>query len=489
VNIIKKLASETAIYGLPSIVGRFLSFLLIFLYTGVYSPSIFAAHTEFYAYSAFFLVVLPLGLETAFFNFLRLGENSKSTFFTSWLMMLASSALFLILVWNFALPIATFMGYPNHPEYVKWFGLILSFDVLSMIPFASLRWKKKSKKFALIRIINIFSNITLNVLFILYFPKWFGDTANIIYNPNTGIGYVFIANLVSSFITFLLLLPEVLLHIGTFDISLGKKMLKYSAPLILVGLAGIVNETFDRVIMDKILISDNVKNDIGTYGAFYKLSIIITLFLQAFRYAAEPFFFERSNHKDSKKTYAEIMNYFVLVCITIVLATIFFLEPLAKFAIRQKEYFDHPDGLKMVPILLIANVFLGILYNLSIWYKLQNKNHLGAVVSVVGAIFTVVLLFSLIPKLGIIGGAYTTLIVYAIMMVHSYILGRKHYPVPYELKKIGLMAVYGIMLFLLHFFIIKWVGSAILLIPIAFSFIFLGIFIILSWKTITASLN
>jgi O-antigen/teichoic acid export membrane protein len=448
VNLIKKLASETAIYGLPSIIGRFLSFLLIFLYTDKFSPGIFAAHTEFYAYSAFFLVILPLGLETAFFNFLRLGENQRKTFSTSWFMNLLSASFFLTVIFYFSSNIAAFLGYPNHKEYVHWFALILFFDVLSMIPFAALRWQKKSKKFALIRMVNIVFNIFLNVLFIVYFPKWFGEKPHWLYHPEIGIGYVFIANLISSFITFILLVPSIFSNGFNFDFSLGKKMLRYAAPLILVGLAGIVNETFDRVIMDKILISENVKHDIGTYGAFYKLSIIITLFLQAFRYAAEPFFFERSTQKDPQKTYAEIMNYFVLVCVTIVLITLFFLEPIAKFAIRQEAYFLHPDGLKMVPILLVANVFLGVLYNLSIWYKLQNKNHLGAIVSVNGAIITIVLLFILIPRLGIIGGAYTTLIVYFIMMIHSYVLGQKHYPVPYELLKLFVLVVFGIIFFL-----------------------------------------
>lgn len=447
-SILKKLASETALYGLPSIVGRLLNFLLIFLYTGVFSPSTFAAHTEFYAYAAVLMVIIPHGMETAFFNFARKSAETKAVFGTSFLSILLFSSLVLVFGLLFNQNIANFMGYPQHPEYVIYFLFILYFDALTVIPFSALRWEKSAAKFAFLKSLGIAINILLNLLFLLYFPKIFGQASNLIYKPDMGMAYVFLANLLSAGIVCFILLPRALRELRYFDSSLWKSMFIYAAPLILVGLAGIINETFDRAIMHKWLISNNIKEDIGIYGAFYKLSIIITIFIQAFRYAAEPFFFERAKDKDSKEMYAEVMHYFILVCGIIFLATSFFLEPLAQFAIRKVAYFNNPSGIKMVPILLLANIFLGINYNLSIWYKLKEKNHIGAIIAVMGALFTILLLYFLLPKYGIIGGAYTTLIVYALMMVMSYIWGQKHYRVPYNLIKIiGMFVLMGSLYF------------------------------------------
>ena len=338
------------------------------------------------------------------------------------------------------------MEYSEHPEYVVWFGFILFFDVLSMIPFALLRHLQKAKLFALIRSLGIFINIGLNILYIVYLPIWIPE-GNAIFNPDLGIGYVFIANLVASAFMLLLLLPQSVKYWSGVSKTLWKSMINYSWPLILVGLAGIVNETFDRVALNKLLTTDNPKFDIGVYGAFYKLSIIITIFIQAFRYAAEPFFFERAKGDDAKKVYAEVMNYFLLVCISIALFTLLFLELIAPIAIRSKEYFDHPDGLRIVAPLLLANIFLGVVYNLSIWFKVEEKNTLGALISASGAAITIVCLFVFVPKFGFIAAAYTTLLAYTAMSVMSYLLGQKHYKVPYELNKIGILLGLGVLFY------------------------------------------
>ncbi len=462
-SILKKLAGQTAIYGIPSIVGRLINFLLVFLFTQYFSPEIFAAHTEFYAYAAFFLVLLPHGMETAFFNFLRRDKELTTVFTTAFYSITVAAILFISLAITFKQSIADFMNYGEHPEYVVYFAFILGFDALAMLPFAKLRHQGKAKKFALIRSLGILINIVLTVLFIVFFPQWFGSTVSWYYSPTIGIAYVFIANLISSLLMLLLLVPTSLSSLGKFDKELWRQMMKYSWPLIFVGLAGIVNETFDRAALDKLLVSENVKFEIGVYGAFYKLSIIITIFIQAFRYAAEPFFFERAKNTDAKEVYAQVMNYFVAVCLLIALATIVYLDQIAPFAIRQQAYFNHPDALKIVPILLLANVFLGIIYNLSIWYKVEEKTNLGAAISIGGASLTIVLLIVFVPIYGFLAAAYTTLLVYMAMAIANYLIGRKHYPVPYNLYKLSYLFAIALALYFVDFYFLRADGSAYIL--------------------------
>jgi O-antigen/teichoic acid export membrane protein len=446
-SIVKKLAGQTAIYGLPSIVGRLINFLLVFLFTQYFDPEVFAAHTEFYAYAAFFLVILPHGMETAFFNFIRKGESVSKVFATTMWSITVVVFFFFGLVYLSREQIADFMEYPEHPEYVLWFAVILFADALATIPFAALRHLQQAKRFAVIRSIGIVLNIILNILFIVLLPLWLDGKEVWYYDPSVGIGYVFIVNLIASVAMLILLVPTIRSHWGGWDSQLWKRMMAYSWPLIFVGLAGIVNETFDRAVMGKLLQTDNVKFDIGVYGAFYKLSIIITIFIQAFRYAAEPFFFERSKAEDAKQTYAVVMDYFVAVCLWIGLATLVFLPWIAPLAIRSESYFSHPDGLKIVPILLLANVLLGIIYNLSIWYKIKEKTQLGAGISIGGAILTIALLIRFIPIYGIQAAAWTTLIVYSLMTVSSYLIGHRHYPVPYHLGKLSLLFIGAIGLY------------------------------------------
>ena len=437
-SIIKKLAGETAIYGIPSIVGRLLNFLLIFLYTNFHA-SVFAAHTEFYAYASFFLVILPIGMETSFFNFLRKGNDLKTTFSTAFATLLGSALLFCVAGILFRQLIADFMNYPTHTDYVVWFILIIFCDVLTMIPFALLRHQRKAKKFALIRSIGIFINISLNVLYFLVFPKMGIEYIPFLYDVEVGIGYAFLINLVSSAAMVLMLIPDVISHWKSIDKKLWKSMIRYGLPLVLVGMAGIVNETFDRVVLDKLLVSDNPKFEIGVYGAFYKLSIIITIFIQAFRYAAEPFFFERAKEKDAPEVYALVMKYFVWVCLSAGLLTLFFIKEIASFAVKDDSYYTHPDGIKIVAPLILANIFLGIIYNLSIWYKVKEKNNLGAVISVIGAIITIVGLVVFVPKFGFIAAAYTTLATYFIMMIMSYLVGQRHFPIPYQISNLFIL--------------------------------------------------
>jgi O-antigen/teichoic acid export membrane protein len=351
--------------------------------------------------------------------------------------------------------------YPDHNEYVFWFAIIVGFDALTSIPQAYLRKENKALKFAIVNLGNIGINIFLNLFFILYCKQNYdsGNSNYIIdtfYNPEIGVGYVFIANLVASIFKLILLLPEIsLIRKGKFEKTYLKPILKYSIPLLFVGMAGIVNETLDRILLKRLLIDDlgfdETMKQIGIYGANYKLSILITLFIQAYRYAAEPFFFNKEKDKDSKQLYAKIMTYFVIVVCTIFLFVIAYLDILKYFINNEVLW----EGLVIVPILLGANVFLGIYYNLSIWYKLSQKTSYGALISIGGAVITIILNLILIPKMGYEGAAWATLICYLAMVIASYVLGQKHYPINYDLKRIIGYMLFAIVLFLTSDFLIS----------------------------------
>lgn len=484
-SIIKKLASETVIYGIPSIVGRLLNFLLIFLYTKFHA-SVFAAHTEFYAYASFFLVILPLGMETSFFNFLRKGNDLKTTFSTAFVTLLGSALAFCIAGILCRQPIAEFMNYPTHADYVVWFIFIIFCDVLTMIPFALLRHQRKAKKFAFIRSIGIFINISLNVVYFLVFPKMGITHIPFFYDVEVGIGYAFLINLVSSAAMVLMLIPEITSHWNSVDKELWKSMIRYGLPLVLVGMAGIVNETFDRVVLDKLLVSDNPKFEIGVYGAFYKLSIIITIFIQAFRYAAEPFFFERAKEKDAPEVYALVMKYFVWVCLSAGLLTLFFINEIAAFAVKDESYYLHQDGIKIVAPLILANIFLGIIYNLSIWYKVKEKNNLGAIISVIGAGITIFGLVVFVPRFGFIAAAYTTLATYFIMMVVSYLVGQKYFPIPYQIGNLAIVFLMAFVSYLINDAVLSepTLMHYLLKVGLLAAFVLLGFFVIKQHKNV-----
>lgn len=439
---LKKLAGQTAIYGLSSIVGRFLNYLLVPLHTGVFSTDQFGIITEMYAYVAFLVILLTYGMETAFFRFSTKESDTKEKVYTTIIYSLASSTtLFILLSIIFQHDVANWLRYPNNSEYVVWFAIIVGLDALSSIPLARLRQENKSFRFAFVNLSNVFVNIVLNLFFIGYcLPMHQAGNTNFLietfYNPEIGVGYVFIANLAASVFKFLLLLPEMLKARYGFDKAVLKEMLIYSMPLLIAGLAGIINETLDRIMLKRILFDSlgekGTMSIIGIYGANYKVSIIITLFIQAFRYAAEPFFFAQAKEKDPHKTYAKVMNYFVIVCATIFLGVMLYIDIL-KYFIPNQAYWV---GLNVVPILLLANVFLGIYYNQSVWFKLTDKTRYGALLAIFGAVITVSVNYIFIPEYNYIASAWATLACYGSMMVASYFLGQHFYPVPYNLGKI-----------------------------------------------------
>jgi len=463
-SIIRKLASDTAIYGIPSIVGRFINFILIFFFAAYFTPVLLAPQVEFYAYAAFFFVVLPHGMETAFFNFSRDKESYKDVFATA-----ISSVGILALIFTFIMAIsrqdiADFVGYSNHVSYVIWFILILAIDTFKSIPYALLRYLGKSKKFAWIKSVGILVNVGLNIFFVVFYPEISGVSRSI--------EYVFIANLIASFVEFILLFSDTWLHFGKPNFSLWKRMISYSWPLIVLGFAGMINETFDRISMNKLLPEATAKYEIGVYGTFYRLSMVMTIFIQAFRYAAEPLFFDQADKKDAKQSYVSIMNWFVFACGLIFLATALFKSEIAHVLIKKPEYFNHPDALIIVPILLLANLFLGIFFNLSIWYKINNKTLLGALISLFGAIITVVLLLVYVPEYGFKAAAYTTLISYFLMSVVSYFVGQYYYPVSYNIGRISVLLITAIGMYLASEYLMKGMGQTVL-----FNLIFIAVYI------------
>ncbi|NNJ55565.1 MAG: oligosaccharide flippase family protein [Bacteroidia bacterium] len=444
-SIIKKLVGDTAIYGIPSIVGRSINFLLIFFFTGFFTPELLAPQIEFYAYAGFFFVVLPHGMETAFFNFARVKESYKNVFATAITSLLVVVALFSSWMLFNMQSVGDFTGYPNNLSYVVWFTIILSIDALKSMPYALLRFLNKAKKFAIVKSLGITINVGLNIFFIVYYP----DIAGV----ERSVEYIFISNLIASGVEFLLLSPDILNHFGKPSKELWKKMFKYSWPLVILGLAGMVNETFDRLALRKLLPPESVDFEIGVYGTFYKLSMLMTIFIQAFRFAAEPLFFSQADKQNAKDSYIEIMNYFVFACGGIFLATSLFKSEIAQLLIFKEEFHQHPDALLIVPILLLANMFLGIFFNLSIWYKLNNKTKLGALITSIGAGVTIILLYIYVPQYGFKAAAFTTLFAYFIMTIISYFLGQHYYPIKYDIKQIVFMIFLSIGLYFVDEFV------------------------------------
>ena len=409
-SIVKKLAGDAAIYGIPSIVGRSINFFLIFIFAGVFTPKLIAPHVEFYAYAGFFFVVLPHGMETAFFNFARTKEKYQDVFTTAMTSLLLVVTAFVVLMLSNKSVVGSFVGYPGNLSYVVWFTLILAVDILKSVPYALLRYLHKAKKFAVVKSTGILINVALNVFFIVYYPA--------MTNTEPNIEFIFIINLVASVAELLLVSTDVFKNLGKASL----------------GFAGMINETFDRLVMRKLLPAETVDYEIGVYGTFYKLSMLMTIFIQAFRYAAEPLFFSQADREDAKSSYVQIMNWFVFACGGIFLVVSLYKKEIAELLIRKAEYHEHPDALFIVPILLMANLLLGVFFNLSIWYKLNDKTKLGALVSIVGAVITVFLLLVYVPIYGFKAAAVTTLIAYFVMTVLSYFLGQKYYPVNYNVK-------------------------------------------------------
>jgi O-antigen/teichoic acid export membrane protein len=436
-SIFKKLAAQTALYGLSSIVGRFLNYLLVPLYTYYFTAADYGIVSEFYAYAGFFSVVLLFGFETGYFRFRNTEQpEGDITYSTALWFIILLNFSFYTLIRGFEIPLAKTLGYADHSEYLRWFSLILILDAIGAIPFARLRAENRALRFVTVKLSEIFITIGLSLFFIVYAPKlalqnhlglaW-------IYDPNIGVGYIFIANLIASSSKFILLAPQLKGLNWGFSWPLLKRLLRYCLPMGVIGFAGIINEMLDRVLLKHLLPYDPVTNLklLGIYSACYKLSILMSLFIQAFRYAAEPFFFNYAKQSDARLIYAQVLKFFVIFCVFIFLLVTLYLDFFQYFIGKEFRV-----GLTVVPILLLANLCLGIYVNLSIWYKLTDRTLIGAMISLAGALLTLLLNYAWIPRYGYLGSAWATLVCYAMMAAVSYALGQRYYPVPYSLKRI-----------------------------------------------------
>lgn len=428
-------------------VGRLLNFLLVPLYTATLGKvDDYGQVNVMFSYASFIAVIASLGLETGFFNFARKKDEYKpeKVFSTAVIALLCSGFLWLLLGNLYAGGLMSMAGYPSKPHYAIWFTAILAADAVSSLGFAWLRFTERPWRFALVRAINIGVNVGLNLFFLWGCPLLFskGYTwVNLVYDPSRLLEYIFLSNLVASLIT-LPLLGRVWINLKWgFDFSLFKKLFAYSLPMVIVGLAGMINETIDRILLKQML-PENGDYEAGIYGAFYKLSMVMTLFVQAFRFAAEPFFFKQAESDRAPQTYARVMTIFVYVCGFIYVCTMACLPWLAPLLIRKDMYFTDPRGMQVVPVLLMANWLLGIYYNLSIWYKISNKTMLGACTALFGACITLLGNFIYIPQFSFISSAWTTLAAYGGMVLLGYFWGQRHYPIPYKSK-----TLFSIMLF------------------------------------------
>jgi len=452
---VKALAGQTVVYGLPSIIGRLLNYLLVPLYTRAFSTADFGTVTSLYAYASFLNIVLTYGMETSLFNFSRQAEDKQKVFSTILTSVTITSLIFLSLTYVFRFSIAGWVKDPGHADFIVWVAMMLSADALASVAFAKLREQNKARKFAVIKSLNIVIYILFNIFFIVICPKIYAHPDSSlysiikpIYNPDLGVGYIFIANVASSVITLLMLLPTMAQAGIHFDMQLWKRIMPYAMPLLLAGLAGMVNETLDRIILLYLLPDDIAKQQIGIYGACYKISIIITMFVQAFRYAAEPYFFAHSKDSDFYKTFADVTKYFIVGCLLIFLGTMFNLPWIQEYVGK-----NYRSGLGVVPILLMANLCLGVYYNLSMWYKLEHKTMYGAYFTLFGAVITIVINVGFVPRYGYMASAWATLICYASTMVLSYVTSLKHFPVKFDMARIGIYFALSLTLYVISGYI------------------------------------
>jgi O-antigen/teichoic acid export membrane protein len=432
---IKQLFGQTAVYGLGIVLPRLLNYLLLTpFYTRVFERATYGIVTELYAYVVFLLVILTYGMETGYFRYASNSEQKEKVYTTVLSSLFISSLLFVGLVWIWVRPISSVLGYSQHPEYIKWLTAIVAIDAFTTIPFARIRLYNKPLKYALIRIAEVSINIGLNLFFLHYCPhhtdaQWI----QAIYNEQIGVGYVLISNLIASSIKLLILIPDILAAFrSVFELSLFRKIFSYSYPLLIAGLAGTINEALDRILLKHLIpLDQNPMEQLGIYGANYKLAVLMTLFVQMFKYAAEPFFFSKSEEKDAKKLYADVMVFFVIAGLFIFLLVNLYINYFILFIGS-----DFREGVNIVPVVLLANLVMGIFFNLSIWYKLTNKTRYGAVLVIMGALITVIINTLFIPRYGYVASAWAHLICYTTMVIVSYAWSRKHYAIPYQTGRI-----------------------------------------------------
>jgi len=424
-SILKKFFKDTIIYGLATVLPRLMNFVLVPLHTGTLETTSYSDNTTFYVYAAFFNVLLTYGMETSFFRFFSKSEEKDKIFSTTFISLIVTTIAFLILVLLFNEQLANWLGIKQ--SYFNLLIGVLVLDTLVVAPFAYLRAIGRPIRFASIKIANILVYVLLNYFFLWIVPKFGIDISG--YDNSDLVKYIFIANLVASIITFLLLIPYFFKVKFQFSKTILKQLLNYGWPIMVAGLAYVINENFDKWILPDIL----GKDINGAYSGCYKIAVFMTIFIQAFRLGAEPFFFNHSKEKNAKQTYALIMKYFVIVGSLMLVFIISYLDIFKNLIVTDESYWIAID---IVPIVLLANLCLGIYFNLAIWYKLTDKTRYGMYFSIVGAVITIIFNLVMIEKIGFIAAAWATLLAYGTMTLLSYVIGQKYYPVAYDLKKI-----------------------------------------------------
>jgi len=450
---IKKLAGETIWYGGSTIAARLINYLLtpFLTYTLTYKSD-YGKIALIYALIPIFNIIFTYGFETTYFRFSGKKEGSTKLYSTAFLSLLFSTIIFTGILWLNKTSLGAIIGLEKFPTIIKLMILVIATDALSAIPFARLRQEGRPKKFAAAKILGVLINILLTWFFIGYCPahyatnptSWLSNVYDPAINPIT---YVVFANLAQSIITLIFLSKEILQIRFNFDGALWRQMMIYALPLVLVGMGGMINETMDRLMLNWWLPGSKIlrEEQVGVYSACYKLSILITLFIQAFKMSAEPFFFKQAEGANPQRIYARVMKFFVMIISVMFLVVSLFI-PIWKYFIGPKYW----EGLSVVPILLLANVFLGIYYNLSIWYKLSNKTIYGAWVTLIGTTITIIINYIFIPKYGFTACAWATLICYGSMMIISFVWGQKYYRIPYAWKKLLAYIIIVVTIFFIH---------------------------------------
>ena len=432
-SVYKNLFKQTAVYGIATVVPRMFSFILTPLYTGVMDNAKYADVSIIFAWLVFFNVILAYGMETAFFRFYH-SADKKQVISTSTISLFWSSVAFLsvaLLCRNFLADAAEI-----DTEYITYTIWVLALDALVIVPFSKLRAEGRPMVYAAIKIGNVAFNLLLNLFFLLWLPKlaanYPGSFVATLYIKDFEVGYVFVANVMASLATLLVLLPHYVKLSWHFNSTLWKSMMRYALPVMVAGIAFAINETFDRPLLKFMGVDPD---DIGAYAACYRLALFMTLFTTAFRLGIEPFFFSHAGNANAPQTYATVTKYFVIFGSVILLGVVAFADLLKVILLRDPSFWE---AMNVVPLIILANFFLGIYTNLSVWYKLSDKTKMGAYISIIGAAVTLLFNFVLIPVWGYMGSAIATVAAYGTMMVVSYYMGAKYYPIPYDLKKMGL---------------------------------------------------
>lgn len=447
----KSLVKDTAIYGVSSILGRFLNYLLVPLYTAVLPAASggYGVVSNVYAYTALILVLLTFGMETGFFRFAnKKGEQPEKVYANSLLFVGGLSLLFVAACMAFLHPISALLEYPDHPDYVGMMVVVVALDAFQCIPFAYLRYKKRPMKFAAIKLLNIIGNILLNIFFLLLCP-WLNEhapeTVSWFYDPQYLVGYIFVSNLIMSCLQMFFFIPELRGFSYRPDKALMKRMVGYSFPILVFGVVGILNQTVDKMIYP-FLFDDRQEGlvQLGIYSAASKVALVMAVFTQAFRYAYEPFVFGKNKEGDNRAMYASAMKYFFIFSLLAFLAVMGYMDILKYMVAR-----DYWEGLSVVAVVMVAEIFKGIYFNLSFWYKLTDETRWGAYFSLIGCAVILALNVWLVPKYGYVASAWASVAGYGVITLLSFVIGQKKYPVSYPLKDMAVYLVLAAVLFVL----------------------------------------